>query len=47
MKTLIVKAVAAVLFAVTAVSLSGCGTVVQESAMEWMQRQPWTSDSPS
>ena len=23
-----------------AVAVAGCGTVVQESAMEWMQRQP-------
>lgn len=43
MKTLIVKIFAVVLFAVT---LAGCGTVVHESAMEWMQRQPWTSDGP-
>jgi len=44
MKTLIVKILTLVLFAVT---LAGCGTVIHESAMEWMQRQPWSSDSPS
>lgn len=25
-------------------ALSGCGTVKQESAMEWMQRQPMVTD---
>lgn len=44
MKTLIVKILTAVLFAA---SLAGCSTVIPESAMEWMQRQPWSSDSPS
>ena len=44
MKTLIIKIFAAVLFAG---ALAGCGTVIHESAMEWMQRQPWTSDSPT
>lgn len=24
--------------------LAGCGTVQQESAMEWMQRQPMVTD---
>lgn len=36
-KSLIAKVVAAVL---VTVALAGCGTVTQESAMEWMQRQP-------
>lgn len=44
MKALILKLFAAAVFAAT---LAGCGTVQQESAMEWMQRQPWTSDSPT
>ncbi len=44
MKTLMVKMLTVVLFAA---SLAGCSTVIHESAMEWMQRQPWTSDSPS
>ncbi|HTD91316.1 MAG TPA: hypothetical protein VK663_11680 [Burkholderiales bacterium] len=29
---------------ILAASLSGCSTVRQESAMEWMQRQPWIID---
>lgn len=37
MKPLITKLVAAIL---VAVALAGCGTVTQESAIEWMQRQP-------
>jgi hypothetical protein len=44
MNTLIVKIIAAVLFTAT---LAGCHTVRHESAMEWMQRQPWTSDAPN
>ncbi len=44
MKTLIIKIIAVVLFAAT---LAGCHTVIQESATEWMQRQPWTSDAPN
>lgn len=38
-KSLIAKVVAAVL---VTVALAGCGTVKQESATEWMQRQPQT-----
>ena len=35
----------AILAAIALVSaLSGCGTIKQESAMEWMQRQPWIID---
>lgn len=37
MTSLITKIVAAIL---VAVALAGCGTVTQESATEWMQRQP-------
>lgn len=43
MRVVITKILAGCLFAA---ALAGCGTVQQESAMEWMQRQPWTSDSP-
>lgn len=39
MKPLITKIVVAIL---VTVALAGCGTVTQESAMEWMQRQPRT-----
>lgn len=41
MKSLITKIIAT---AVIAVTLAGCGTVVQESAMEWLQRQPQLAD---
>lgn len=41
MKPIWVK-ILAVIMVVAAVA--GCGTVVQESAMEWMQRQPNTLD---
>jgi uncharacterized protein YceK len=44
MKTLIIKIFAAMLMAAT---LAGCSTVIQESATEWLQRQPWTNDSPT
>jgi len=44
MKTLIVKIFAAALFAA---ALAGCGTVAHESAMQWLERQPWSSDSPT
>jgi hypothetical protein len=44
MRSLILKIFAAVLLVST---LAGCAGVRQESAMEWMQRQPWTSDSPT
>lgn len=43
MKALLAKVVTAVLLAAT---LAGCHTVKQESAMEWMERQPWVSDGP-
>jgi hypothetical protein len=43
-KTLILKIFAAALFTA---ALAGCGTVQHESAMEWMERQPWTSDTPN
>jgi len=36
MKSSFAKLAAAVLIAAT---LAGCGTIVQESAMDWMQRQ--------
>jgi hypothetical protein len=44
MKSLILKIVTLTLLAAT---LAGCHTVRHESAMEWMERQPWTSDSPT
>jgi hypothetical protein len=44
MKPLILKIIAAALLAT---ALAGCHTVRHESAMEWMQRQPWTSDTPN
>jgi hypothetical protein len=37
MKTLIFKIVAA---ALVAIALASCGTARQESAMEWLARQP-------
>jgi uncharacterized protein YceK len=37
MKTFFYRILAALIVATT---LSGCGTIRQESAMEWMQRQP-------
>ena len=44
MKRLIARIVTVVL---ATVAIAGCnGTILQESAMEWMQRQPWTSDGP-
>ena len=36
MKSLIAKIAAAILIAAT---LAGCGTIVQESATDWMERQ--------
>ena len=44
MKSLIFKIIAGVLLAS---ALAGCQTVIEESAMDWMKRQPWTSDSPT
>ena len=44
MKKLIAKICVAVLVAGV---LSGCGSIRQESAMEWMERQPWSSDGPN
>ena len=44
MKTQIIKLIAAALVAAT---LAGCHTIIHESATEWMQRQPWTSDAPN
>jgi len=44
MKTLIVKIFAA---ALVAALLTGCAGVVHESAMQWLERQPWSSDSPT
>ncbi len=41
MKTWVLRIIAA---ALCAAALAGCGTVQNESAMEWLQRQPWTSD---
>ncbi len=41
MKRLIIRTLAAALFAV---ALAGCGSIKQESAMEWLESQPWTSD---
>lgn len=41
MKPLITKIVVAIL---VPAALAGCGTVTQESAMKWMQRQPRTVD---
>ena len=38
-KSLITKVVVGLLVAAV---LGGCGTLTQESAMEWMQRQPQT-----
>ncbi len=35
-KSLVAKVIGAVL---VTVALAGCGTVTQESAMEWMERQ--------
>ncbi|HTE15955.1 MAG TPA: hypothetical protein VK642_12835 [Burkholderiales bacterium] len=37
MKSVIYKVFAAL---TVAASLAGCGTIVQESALQWMQRQP-------
>lgn len=44
MKTTVIRIAAAVL---CAVALAGCSTIVPESAMAWMERQPWTSDTPN
>jgi hypothetical protein len=44
MKNFLLKLFAALLFAT---ALAGCHTVRHESATEWMQRQPWTSDAPN
>ena len=44
MKSLIVKILTTALFAAV---LTGCAGVTQESAMQWLERQPWSSDSPS
>ncbi len=41
MKPIWVKILAVIMATAT---LVGCGTVVQESAMEWMQRQPTPID---
>jgi hypothetical protein len=38
MKSIIYTLLAAITLATT---LCGCGTVKQESASEWMARQPW------
>jgi len=42
MKSLISKILAA--FLLTA-ALAGCGSIKPQSAMEWMESQPWTSDT--
>lgn len=41
MKSLISKILAVLLFGAV---LAGCGSIKHESAMEWMESQPWTSD---
>jgi len=41
MKFLIVKLFAVLLLTA---AVAGCGSIRPESAMEWMQNQPWTSD---
>jgi len=43
MKTLLCGIIAMLL---TAVALSGCGSITQESAMEWLARQPALVDDP-
>ena len=44
MKNLLLRLVGALLFLI---ALSGCAAIQHESALEWLQRQPWTSDSPT
>lgn len=44
MKSFIAKIVAGVLLLAT---LAGCHTIRQETAIEWMDSHPWSSDSPS
>jgi hypothetical protein len=41
MKSLIVKIFATALFAAV---LAGCASTVPESAIQWLERQPWSSD---
>ncbi len=41
MKRLMFKILAAAVFAA---ALAGCGSIRHESAMEWLESQPWTSD---
>lgn len=41
MKAAICRLLALLMFTMT---LAGCGTIKQESAMEWMQRQPMVTD---
>jgi outer membrane PBP1 activator LpoA protein len=43
MKSTLYRLLAALIAAAT---LAGCGAIVQESAMEWMQRQPSRIDGP-
>jgi outer membrane PBP1 activator LpoA protein len=43
MKLILYRLLAAL---ITAATLAGCHTVKQESAMEWMQRQPMLIDGP-
>jgi len=43
MKTLLCGIIAMLL---TAAALSGCGSIRQESAMEWLARQPALVDDP-
>jgi hypothetical protein len=44
MKNLLLRLVGALLLLS---ALSGCAAIQRESALEWLQRQPWTSDSPT
>lgn len=42
-KTLVSRTIAALL---VLAALAGCGPIVQETAMEWMARQPVFTDNP-
>lgn len=44
MKSLLSKIIAALL--VTTAALAGCGTIKEETAMEWLARQPVFTDDP-
>jgi hypothetical protein len=44
MKSLLLRVVGALLLLS---ALGGCASIQHESALEWLERQPWTSDSPT